>query len=127
MPNTALSLGLDSTQVFFPEKNVAAATAYLQSLSKLFPGIANPQEKTKFVLAAYNAGPGHVFDARALATKYGKNPDVWADVREYMLKKSDPVFYADPVCRFGYCRGEEPVAYVDVIMQKYAQYKLWAK
>lgn len=127
MPNTALSLGVDSSQIFMPDKNVAAATTYLQSLIKLFPGIEDPAEKVKFVLASYNAGPGHVFDARALATKYQKDPNQWEHVREYMLKKSDPIFYTDTVCRFGYCRGKEPVTYVDVIMAKYAEYRLWAK
>lgn len=127
MPNTALSLGLDSVQVFMPDKNVQAATQYLQSLNKLFPGIEDANEKVKFVLAAYNAGPGHVFDARALTLKYQKDPNKWDDVREYMLRKSDPEFYSDPVCKYGYCRGKEPVTYVDVIMDKYAAYRLWAR
>lgn len=127
MPNTALSLGLDSVLVFMPDKNVEAATQYLQSLTKLFPGIEDTQEKVKFVLAAYNAGPGHVFDARALALKYQKDHNKWADVREYMLRKSEPEFYSDPVCKYGYCRGEEPVTYVDVIIDKYEAYKLWAR
>jgi membrane-bound lytic murein transglycosylase F len=127
MPNTALSLGLDSLQVFEPDKNVHAATTYLLSLSKLFPGIDNPTEKIKFVLASYNAGVGHIFDARALATKYQKDPNVWDDVKEFLLKKSDPAFYSDSVCKYGYCRGKEPVTYVDIIMDKYADYKLWAK
>jgi membrane-bound lytic murein transglycosylase F len=127
MPNTALSLGLDSLQVFEPDKNVHAATTYLLSLSKLFPGIDNPTEKIKFVLASYNAGIGHIFDARALATKYQKDPNVWDDVKEFLLKKSDPAFYSDSVCKYGYCRGKEPVTYVDIIMDKYADYKLWAK
>lgn len=127
MPSTALSLNLTTDEIFIPEKNLAASVDYFISLDKMFSGIENPEERVKFVLAAYNAGPGHVFDARALATKYGKDPNIWSHVREYLLKKSDPVYYADEVCKYGYCRGKEPVTYVDVIMDKYADYKLWAR
>ena len=127
MPNTALSLGLPQEEIFNPQKNVEAAVAYLRSLEKIFIGIDDAEERVKFVLAAYNAGPGHVFDARALASKYQKDPDKWEYVREYLLKKTEPEYYSDQVCRFGYCRGREPVTYVDVIMSKYADYRLWAR
>ena len=90
-------------------------------------GIDDAEERVKFVLASYNAGPGHVLDARALASKYQKDPNKWEYVREYLLKKTEPEYYSDKVCRFGYCRGREPVTYVDVIMSKYADYKLWAR
>ena len=56
-----------------------------------------------------------------------KDPNKWEYVREYLLKKTEPEYYSDKVCRFGYCRGREPVTYVDVIMSKYADYKLWAR
>ena len=127
MPSTALSLNLPAEEIFVPEKNVAAAVSYFMSLEKLFTSIKDSNERIKFVLASYNAGPGHIFDARALATKYEKDPNQWSDVREFLLKKSDPAYYSDEVCRFGYCRGKEPVTYVDIIMEKYADYKLWAR
>lgn len=127
MPNTAASLNLLAEEIFVPEKNVAVAVDYLKSLEKLFPGIEDREERIKFVLASYNAGPGHIFDARALAVKYQKDMNVWDDVKEFLLKKSEPAFYSDSVCKYGYCRGKEPVTYVDIIMDKYADYKLWAK
>ena len=127
MPNTALSLNLLPEEIFIPEKNVAAAVDYFKQLEKIYQSIENQEERIKFVLASYNAGPGHVLDARALAAKYHGDPNVWSDVREFLLRKSDPVFYSDEVCIYGYCRGKEPVTYVDVIMSKYAEYKLWAR
>jgi membrane-bound lytic murein transglycosylase F len=127
MPNTAASLNLSSEEIFLPQRNVAVAVDYLKSLEKLFPGIEDREERIKFVLASYNAGPGHIFDARALAVKYQKDMNVWDDVKEFLLKKSEPAFYSDSVCKYGYCRGKEPVTYVDIIMDKYADYKLWAK
>ena len=96
-------------------------------MNKLFPNIADEREKVKFVLASYNAGPGHIFDARALAIKYGKNPDVWDDVKDFLKLKSNPEYYNDEVCKYGYCRGNEPIQYVDVITTKYGEYILWAK
>jgi membrane-bound lytic murein transglycosylase F len=127
MPKTAISLGLTEEEFYDPEKNIRAAAQYLNKMNKLFPNIEDEREKVKFVLASYNAGPGHIFDARALAVKNGKNPDIWDDVKEYLRLKSNPEYYNDEVCKYGYCRGEEPIQYVDVITMKYGEYILWAK
>ena len=128
MPNTAKSLGLSEADFHEPELSIRAGATYIKNLEKLFPTIEPMEEKAKFVLAAYNSGPGHVFDARALAKKHGKNPDKWDDNVETFIKlKSEPDYYTDEVCRFGYCRGSETAAYVSTIMKKYSEYKLWAR
>ena len=60
--------------------------------------------------------------------KYGKNPNVWDDnVEEFILKKSTPEFYNDDVVRYGYCRGEEPHAYVTEITARYNYYSQFIK
>ena len=127
MPNTAISLGLTAEEFHDPEKNIKAGAQYLNKMNKLFPNIQDENEKIKFVLASYNAGPGHIFDARALALKDGLDADVWDNVKEYLRLKSNPDYYNDEVCRYGYCRGEEPINYVDAITTKYGEYILWAK
>lgn len=127
MPKTAISLGLTEEEFYDPEKNIRAAAQYLNKMKKLFPNITDEREKVKFVLASYNAGPGHIFDARALTVKHGKNPDVWDDVKDFLRLKSNPEYYNDEVCKYGYCRGNEPIYYVDVITAKYGEYILWAK
>ena len=43
--------------------------------------------------------------------------------QNYLLKKSDPKYYKDPVVTSGYCRGTEPVNYVKQIMERYKQYQ----
>jgi len=59
-----------------------------------------------------------------LAEKHGRNPLIWNDnVAYYLLKKTDPLYYNDPVVRFGYCRGNEPVNFVSEILQRYSEYK----
>jgi membrane-bound lytic murein transglycosylase F len=67
-------------------------------------------------------GVGHVLDARALAAKYGKDPEIWENVEEFLLKKSQPKYFKDPVVKSGYCRGEEPVNYVKEVLNRYQQY-----
>lgn len=128
MPKTAISLGADSVQQMFdPEVSVSLCAKYLKKLEKLFPSVTDPDEKVKFTLAAYNSGPAHIFDARALARKYGKDPDVWfGNVEHYILLKSEPEFYTDSVCKYGYCRGIEVVTYVKQVISKWEQYKTWS-
>lgn len=127
MPTTAISLGLTEEEFHDPELNIKASAQYLNKMQNLFPNIEDEREKINFILASYNAGPGHIFDARALTVKAGKDPNVWDNVKEFLRLKSDPEYYNDEVCKYGYCRGEEPINYVDVITTKYSEYVLWAK
>lgn len=125
LPTTAEEMGYCSIEK--PELNIQAGVAYIKYLSKFWEDIPE-DERIKFVLASYNAGPGHVSDARRLAMKYGKDPNVWDDnVEEYILKKSTPEFYNDDVVRYGYCRGEEPYAYVVEITARFNYYSQFIK
>lgn len=123
MPETAGFLNVDDgSQV---HEHIAAGIRYLKWLDeRLQDEIKDDDERVKFVLASYNAGIGHVLDARRLAEKYGKNPNVWRDNVDYfLLNKSDPVYYRDPVVRHGYARGAEPYNYVTEIQERYHHYK----
>lgn len=125
MPSTATAYGLGMDQITDPELNVRAAVACIRDLQKLFePLIADTTERIKFILASYNAGAGHVLDAIQLARKYEKEPEVWdGNVEETILWKQYPQYYNDPVCRFGYFRGKQTVAYVAQIEQQYMYYQ----
>lgn len=46
--------------------------------------IADPIEREKFDLAAYNAGPTYIAKAQQLAQKDGKNPSSWEDVQSFL-------------------------------------------
>ena len=123
MPGTAADLGL--ADPYDPEQNVEAAVRYLKWLEENYwaDEIADPQERLKFILASYNTGPGHVFDAQRLAEAEGGDPAVWEDVAYWLLQKSDPDVYNRPEVRHGYARGLEPVHYVSIILERFDHYR----
>ena len=122
MPQTAEQYGIEN--LVNPRENIRGGLEYLSWLNKLFqPIIEDKDEQLKFILASYNVGIGHVMDARKLAMKFGKDPSVWKDnVDQFILKKSQPQFYKDPVVKWGYCRGQEPYNYVINILERYQHY-----
>jgi membrane-bound lytic murein transglycosylase F len=124
MPSTFVGLGGDLDDITDPETSVRLAAKYIRNMDNSFKNIDDPNERIKFMLAAYNSGLGHVYDAQALAKKYGKNPNIWdANVDEYILLKSNPEYYTDSVCKFGYFRGKETHAYVQQVLARYEYYK----
>lgn len=125
MPRTARAYGLSAKEMKNPDSNIATAGKILADLDKsLAKKVPDPTERVKFVIAAYNAGLGHVLDAIALAQKYGRNPRKWnGNVEQTLLMKANPDYYTDPVCRAGYFRGRETVAYVRNVMDSYARIK----
>lgn len=124
MPTTAKGLGVQAHQLTTPEKNIQAGIKYLQWLEKSWrPFIKDEKELVKFVLASYNVGMGHVWDARRLAEKNHLNSQKWDEnVEKMLLELSLPSYYKDSVVKFGYCRGKEPVTYVKHILGYYSSY-----
>jgi membrane-bound lytic murein transglycosylase F len=123
MPTTMTDLGIDENSP--PEKQILTGAKYLGYIDRQFPDeIADSAERVKFVLAAYNSGYAHIFDARRLATKYGKNPNVWTDhVDFFVLNLSDEYYYRDTVVRYGYFRGEETFKFVQEVIDRFEEYK----
>ncbi len=127
MPATAHDLGLEPEQVWEPEKNIAAAAKYIGQLNYHFRDIRNFNERTKFVLAAYNGGAFHVRDAMSLTEKNGGNPHIWNEVSEYVRKLATPEFYNDSIVKYGYMRGSETADYVTRIHSLWSKYRGVAK
>lgn len=123
MPGTARLFGIDSTST--PADQIDAGIRYLRRLDAALPqDITNPQERMKFILASYNVGIAHVLDARRLAEKNGKDPNVWTGHVDYfILNKSNPRYYQDSVVRYGSARGKETYDFVREILDRYAHYK----
>ena len=124
MPGTAREVGVSQANVFDPQSNVAGGVRYINRLNTHYSFIADADERINFILAAYNAGAGHVDDARALAKKYGKNPNVWlGNVDAFVLKMSEAVYYNQPEVNHGYFRGSETYDYVNSIRTRWNEYK----
>lgn len=123
MPETGKIYGIDIKSS--PENNMKAGILYINYLQNFFSDkIPDSDERLKFVLAAYNAGAGNIVDAMKLAKKNGKNPLLWDEnVAIYLLKKSEPEYYNDPVVENGYCRGIESVNFVSQVLKRYSEYK----
>ncbi len=119
MPRTGRAYGLKNANN--PEQSVKAAVSYLNDLDRMFASrVPDPAERLKFVLAAYNAGQGHIFDAMRLAEKHGLDPTKWDDnVEKTVLMLANPQHYNDNVVKYGYLRGRETFDYVDRIMTLY--------
>jgi membrane-bound lytic murein transglycosylase F len=115
------NIGYDATV----EEQLDAGAQLLHYLEKcLDDKVADSVERVKFVLAAYNSGLGHVYDAQRLASKYGKYPDVWDNNVDYfILNKSKKQYYNDTCCKAGYLRGTETYRFVEEVLDRYHQYQ----
>lgn len=119
MPATAKFFGLNSDN---PVEQIEAGVRYIKWLENKFSrfGISD-EEMPKFVLAAYNAGIGHVIDARNLARKYGRDPNKWeGNVEYFILNKAK--YADDPEVKYGSLQGVETYNYVAEIMDRYKHY-----
>jgi membrane-bound lytic murein transglycosylase MltF len=110
MPATAGDLGIHDPE-HDAETSIRAGTLYLKRQLDGFEPRIPLEARIRFALASYNAGRGHVQDARRLAARKGWSPDRWyGHVEKAMLLLQEPEYYED--ARYGYCRGSETVSYV---------------
>ena len=119
MPRTAREFGVEDPRD--PEQSIRGGVAYLAWLhSRLEPELT-VKDRIWFALAAYNAGFGHLRDARQLAHELGLDPNHWFDnVEEAMLLLSKRAWYRQAT--FGYVRGREVAKYVREIRERYRSY-----
>ena len=119
---TVQRFGMDT--VISATQNLRIGVMMLKWLDKkIAQNIEDPSERVKFVMAAYNIGIGHIIDAQLLARKYGRNMNKWDDVKEFLLNKSQPKYYNDPLVKFGYCSGIQTVNYVSEVIDRFKHYK----
>jgi membrane-bound lytic murein transglycosylase F len=119
MPRTAAEFG--GGDLADPEEGILTGLRYLAWLRTRFDETLPATERNWFMLAAYNAGQGHVIDARALARQHGLDPNRWfGHVEQAMLLKRRRDVAA--ATRFGYCRCDEPVRYVRAVRDRYRAY-----
>lgn len=125
MPRTAEQIGVEG-DLSDPETNIRAGLKYLAWLRERFEDDLRVHDRMWFMLAAYNAGIGHVRDARRLADRLGYDTDRWFDNVEVAMEKLSQREYFQHA-RFGHVRGSEPVGYVRTIRERYQAYILWTE
>ena len=123
MPSVLEKYNIDSTAN--AEQQIEAGIKHLKFQLSLLPeDVTDSIQRIKFALAGYNSGMGHILDARRLAEKFDKNPNVWDNnVDEFVLKLANPKYYHDSVVEYGYMRGEETYNLVTEVIYRYEQYK----
>lgn len=113
--NTAKSLGVSDR--LNPRQSIRGGAKYMQQLLKKIPAEVAEEDRIWFAMAAYNIGIAHLMDARELAKKMGKNPNVWADLKQVLPLLSEKSHFK--ALKYGYARGKDSVRYIDRIRLYY--------
>ncbi len=129
MPSTARAYHRNAGELVRNEVSIATATEIIKALDRsLRAKVPDPNERLKFIVGAYNSGIAHVYDAIALAAKYGLDPQRWdGNVAQAILMKSKPEYYNDPVCKYGYFRGRQTFEYVNQVFDFYEEARMRVK
>ena len=106
--------------LFIPEVNIREGTRIIKENLEHYAYL-DSTDRWQMALATYNAGPGHIADARRLVIDQGKNPNTWENVSSALLKLMQRHYYQD--ARYGFCRGIETVRYVNEITNRYNTYQ----
>ena len=122
MPGTGDHFGVNANSSV--EAQLYAGISLIASINRQFRDIEDENERMFFVAASYNAGSGHIHDARSLCRKYGGDANVWMDVEPYLALKSDKKFYTDPVVRNGYFPWKHTIRYTHSVMDRYHGYRV---
>jgi membrane-bound lytic murein transglycosylase F len=119
MPSTGLELGF--ADLMSEEANIHAGILQMYRLLERIDARISFKHRVRFALAAYNAGWGHVQDARRLAAQKGWDPNKWfGHVEKAMLLLEQPNYHRNS--RYGYVRGSETVGYVSKVQNRYDHY-----
>jgi membrane-bound lytic murein transglycosylase F len=119
LPRTGREMGIDSLRV--PAHGIRAGVMYLNWLRDQLPDSVTGGDRIWFALAAYNAGWGHLMDARRLARALGRDPDVWFGSLDAVMPLLARARYHRRA-RYGYCHCGQPVRYVRDIRLRYQAY-----
>jgi len=123
MPQTAIRFGCTSTPS--AECSIQAASKYIKYLIALWAKrVPNEKERTKFILASYNIGQGHIIDAQNLARELGMTDTLWeGNVAEALLLKQQEKYYTMKCVKHGYCSAREPFIFVQKILGTFELYR----
>ena len=112
--STARSLGVKN--ILNPEQNINAGVQHLKDLYNYFDK-AEGSNRLFIALATYNVGQGHMLDARNIAREMNLDPNKWSSLSITLPLLTYPKYYKKAI--YGYCRGTEPIEYLNKIMIYY--------
>ncbi|HXQ31234.1 MAG TPA: membrane-bound lytic murein transglycosylase MltF [Steroidobacteraceae bacterium] len=92
-------------------QSIRGGARYLRRMRDTIPERVSEPDRTWLALAAYNIGYGHLEDARILTQTFGRDPDSWQDVREFLPLLGQERWYTQ--LKRGYARGWEAARFVD--------------
>lgn len=110
---------VEEHELWDPETNVREGVRYIKEHMHHY-AYMDSVSQISFALATYNAGMGHMADARRLAMDRNRDPNSWDDVSESLLLLMQPRHFRN--ARHGFVRGTEPVNYVRQILKRYETY-----
>ena len=116
---TANELNVDRLD---PLESIEGGSRYLKQLYDRMPESVQGEDRLYMALASYNVGKGHLEDARKITQGQGFNPNSWDDVAKHLPLLTQRKWYRHT--RYGYARGNEPVAYVHNI-RRYLEILDW--
>ena len=111
-----------------PAQQIEAGCRYVDVLRRkiIRAGVEDSLQRVPMVIAAYNAGGGHLTDAIALAREVeGLDPDRWeGGVKEALLLLGERKYNRLPVVQHGgYHGGRHTIRYVKSVLERTAHYK----
>jgi len=117
-PSTADRYELDN--LLDPEINIATGVRHIARLQRLLRRRVNsPRELEKVVMAAYNAGEGHIRDCFYYADWKGVNDSTWAGLCAVMPALADSTILQVDTVKCGLFHVDETISYVERIGELY--------
>jgi membrane-bound lytic murein transglycosylase F len=108
-------------ELIIPEVNIREGCRLLKKIYSSLDYLEN-EDRIAFTLATYNAGVGHIGDARRLAIDSMRDPNKWKDSVVRMLPRlTQKRFYEN--ARYGFCRGDAVVRYVNDILNRFKLFR----
>ena len=110
-----------------PDTNIATGVRHLARLQRLFRRrVESREELQKVVMAAYNAGEGHIRDCFYYADWLGQSDSTWQDLCKVMPALADSTILQVDTVKCGVFKVEETLSYVSRILEYYEAFCILA-